>query len=242
MRVGALLTVVPVFSAQNIPHQVRIALGAVAAFLITPVVAPPPFPMDSIISVIAIMMLEVGTGLLLGLICRMVFFAVELASGIITNQMGLSFSPDIDVLSGTRSQAPSTALFMLTTMLLFSLDLHHWFLMGLEKSYTLVPIGGEHLSEALFKTVVLKSSRIFVVGLQISSPMIAISLIISLVFSLLGRAIPQMNVFGESFAIRVLGGLIVFGMTANLMATHIVNYLRRIPSDMLEVAKLLGGG
>jgi flagellar biosynthesis protein FliR len=48
-----------------------------------------------------------------------------------------------------------------------------------------------------------------------------------------------MNVFAESFAVRPLVGLSVFGLTLDLMAQHIMNYLRRLPEDMLRVAQAL---
>ena len=51
-----------------------------------------------------------------------------------------------------------------------------------------------------------------------------------------------MNVFIESFSFRVLAGLAVFGLSLNLMAQHVVNYLRRLPEDVLRVAQLLGAG
>jgi flagellar biosynthesis protein FliR len=55
----------------------------------------------------------------------------------------------------------------------------------------------------------------------------------------LGRAVPQMNVFAESFAVRPLVGLAVFGMTLDLMSQHIMNYMRHLPEDMLRVAQAL---
>jgi hypothetical protein len=51
-----------------------------------------------------------------------------------------------------------------------------------------------------------------------------------------------MNVFHESFAVRTLAGLSVFGLTLQLMSQHIINYLRRLPEDMLSVAHLLSAG
>jgi flagellar biosynthetic protein FliR len=98
------------------------------------------------------------------------------------------------------------------------------------------------LSEVLFHDVVARTAGIFVVAVQISAPVIAVSFIVTLVFSVLGRAVPQMNVFGESFAFRILAGLTVFGLTLNLTAQHISNYLRRLPEDVLRVAQLLGAG
>jgi flagellar biosynthetic protein FliR len=73
-----------------------------------------------------------------------------------------------------------------------------------------------------------------------AAPMIATSFLLNLIMAVLGRAVPQMNVFTESFAFRALAGLTVFGLTLNLMAQHIMNFLRRLPEDVLRVAQLLG--
>ena len=74
-----------------------------------------------------------------------------------------------------------------------------------------------------------------------TAPIIAVSFVINLVFSFLGRAVPQMNVFSESFAVRIIAGLSVFGLSLQLMAQHMLNYLRRLPDDILRVAQLLSG-
>ena len=66
--------------------------------------------------------------------------------------------------------------------------------------------------------IVARSSQMFVIALQLAAPVMAVSFIVSLVFSVLGRAVPQMNVFHESFTIRTLAGLSVFGVTLQLMA------------------------
>jgi flagellar biosynthetic protein FliR len=79
------------------------------------------------------------------------------------------------------------------------------------------------------------------VALQISAPLIAASFVITMVFSVMSRAVPQMNVFVEMFAFRVVGGLIVFGLTLQLSAQYVVNYLNRLPDDFLALAQLMGG-
>ena len=93
----------------------------------------------------------------------------------------------------------------------------------------------------LFATVVGHTSRIFVVALQIAAPTLAVSFIVTLVFSVLSRAVPQMNVFILSFSFRIAGGLAVFGFTLHLTAQHVINYLNRLPDDLLNLAQLMGG-
>jgi flagellar biosynthetic protein FliR len=124
-------------------------------------------------------------------------------------------------------------------MLWLSLDMHHWMLLGFQKTYAYLPIGSAHLSQAFLVDIVARTSGIFGIALQLAAPLLAVSFIISLVFAVLGRAVPQMNVFAESFAVRPLVGLSVFGLTLDLMSQHIVNYLRRLPEDMLKVSQLL---
>jgi flagellar biosynthesis protein FliR len=77
---------------------------------------------------------------------------------------------------------------------------------------------------------------------QMVAPVLACSFLVTLIFSLLGRVVPQMNVFAESFPVKSLAGLFVFGTTCTLMAAHITNYLKRLPGDFLRVAQLLGSG
>jgi len=50
-----------------------------------------------------------------------------------------------------------------------------------------------------------------------------------------------MNVFAESFGIRIAVGLIVFGFTLQISAQYIANSLERIPDDLLGLAQLLEG-
>ena len=59
--------------------------------------------------------------------------------------------------------------------------------------------------------LVQMTGSIFPIGIMIAGPMMTISFVLLLLFSFLGRAVPQMNVFSESFSFRILTGLIVLG-------------------------------
>ena len=242
LRVSAMLAVFPVFSAANFPVQLRLALGALTAALISPALPPPTWQAGDFLGQTGVMAIEVGVGLALGFASRMIFFALDMAGSIAGMEIGLSLPPSLNPMSGTQTTAPATMLNYLAAMLWLSLDMHHWMLAALQKTYTYLPVGGAHLSEILLVDVIARTSQTFLIALQMSAPLLAVSFIISLVFSVLGRAVPQMNVFAQSFSIRILVGLSVFGLTMQLMSQHIVNYLRRLPEDVLRVAQLLGAG
>jgi flagellar biosynthetic protein FliR len=241
VRVSALLAAFPLFSAQNVPVRVRIALGAMIAFLIAPTLPAVSVAGLNLWSLFRLLFMEACVGLVLGFACRMIFFAIEFAGGVIANEMGLQMAASFNPMSNTPSPAPGMILYWLAIMLLLGLDMHHWMLMAFQKSYAVLPVGGAHPGAAVLTDMVARSSRTFVIALEMTAPMIAVSFIITLVFSVLGRAVPQMNVFTESMPVKALAGLMVFGLTCHLMAAHISNALRRLPEDMLRVAQLLAG-
>lgn len=242
-RVSAMLAIFPVFSSTYFPVQLRMALGALLAFFTAATLPPISLPAAAGLgALVGLMAMEICIGLLLGFVGRMIFYALDIAGSVIAMQMGLTLAAELNPLSNVRSDAPGAILNFLAITLFMSLDMHHWFLIGFQRTYDLLPIGAAHLSAGLFTMVVGHTAGLFAAAVQIAAPLIAVSFLITLVFSLLGRAVPQMNVFTESFAFRSLAGMVVFGLTLNLMAEHIANYLHRLPEDMLRVAQMLGKG
>jgi flagellar biosynthetic protein FliR len=239
-RVSAMLAIFPIFSASYVPTRLRIAFGALLALFTTATLPPLTTVSLTLGGLITLLAIEACVGLLLGFVGRLLFYALEMGGTLMSTEMGLMLAADFNPFSEARTAAPATILNFLAITLFMSLNLHHSFLVGFQRTYTLLPIGGAGLSEMLFSDIVARSGGIFLIAVQISAPIIAVSFVISLVFSVLGRAVPQMNVFTESFAFRTLAGLIVFGLTLNLMAQHITNYLNRLPEDMLRVAQILG--
>lgn len=242
LRVSAFLLVLPFFSMANFPVVLRVALSALAALLLTPLLPPVSLRDLSFLSMIGLMVKEVSIGLLLGFISRMVFYAADLAGNVVASELGLNLAAMLNPVSGQSSQAPGMILFFLAAVVMFTLDLHHWVLLGFERTYTVLPIGSGDLSPTLFEAVVQHTGRIFMVALQISAPVIAVSFVVTLVFAVLSRVVPQMNVFAESFSFRIVGGLLVFGFTLQLTAQHVLNYLRRLPEDLMGIAQMLTGG
>jgi flagellar biosynthetic protein FliR len=241
LRVSAFLLVLPFFTMANFPVTMRVALGALISILLAPIL--PPFPLSRLdfISVLGVMAQEVEIGLLLGFVSRLIFYAVDIAGSVISSEMGLNLASIFDPMTQQSSQIAGTILTFLATAIMLTLNLHHWMLLGFEQTYSVLPIGGVHLNNALFENIVTQTSRVFMVALQISAPIIAVSFVIAIIFALLSRAVPQMNVFTEMFGFRIFGGLVVFGFTLQLSAQYVINYLHRLPDDLLNVAQMIGG-
>lgn len=241
VRAGAFLLVLPFFSAVNFPVMMRVALAALTAMLIAPQLPPFPLARLDLLSLFGLMFREVSIGLLLGFVGRIIFFAADIAGMVIASELGLNMGMIFDPATRQSEPIPGLILFLLATLTMLTLDLHHGLLLGFAKTFEVLPIGGGHLSSSLFEIVVGRTAQIFVVALQIAAPVMAVSFVITTVFAVLSRAVPQMNVFAESFGVRIAGGLIVFGFTLQLTAQYVANYLRRIPDDLMSFGYLIGG-
>jgi len=239
VRFSAYLLLFPVTAAQSIPIIVRLGFSATCAFLILPVVPAVPLHDAPLHKLFGLLFVEASTGLSLGLLARFLFYAVEMAGSLISTESGLMLSSNFNPITSSFGSAPGALLHWMTIVLLLTLNLHHWIIIGLQRSYEIIPAGGAHLSELLLSDIVARASGMFVIALQMTAPLLASSFLVTLVFSLLGRAVPQMNVFSESFPVRSIAGLAVFGLTCNLLAQHIVNHLNRIPEDFIRVAQML---
>ncbi len=242
VRGGALFAVFPAFSAQTIPVQLRLGLAALVAFLVGPIIPLTGLDQNTLAGMCRLLFIEAGIGLVLGFVCRLIFFTVDLAGGIISTEMGLMLSSNFSPLTSAALPLPGTILFWLAMMLLLSLNLHHWIIAALQQSYSILPAGGTHLSEVLALQVVERTADIFRVAVQMAAPVMAVSFLVTLLFAVLSRAVPQMNVFAESFPVRCLVGLTVFGLTCGLMGEHIQNWLRAVPEDIVRVTRLLAAG
>jgi flagellar biosynthetic protein FliR len=242
LRVSAMLSIFPIFSSAGFPVQMRLGLGALIAGLVFPMVPAGFVEPSDMFGWAGVMAVEVLAGLVFGFSSRIVFAALDMAGTLISTEIGLQLPANMNPTTQAQTQGPGMILYYLAGLIWLGTDMHHWMLLGFVKTYALLPIGGAHISQILVGEMIHKTSAMFIIALQLTAPILAVSFIISLVCSVLGRSVPQMNVFQESFTLRILAGLTVFGMTMQLMAQHIINYLRALPEDILNLAQMLGKG
>jgi flagellar biosynthetic protein FliR len=102
-------------------------------------------------------------------------------------------------------------------------------------SFELLPIGNYFLHTNPTFEFVREVANVFVLGTLIAAPFIALNFIINISFAVLGKAVPKMNVFITSFAIRILCGLILLVSCILLISSYVLEHSRRSVEVMLDV-------
>ena len=231
--------VFPVLSSSHFPVRLRIALAALIAVIVAPSI--PGIHLDDwgLSELVLLLFKEISVGLVIGFVSRLVFHALEFFAGILGVEVGLNTAAIFNPMTDARSEVFGMVVFNLGAMLLFTLDLHHWMLASFQRTYAAVPIGAAAATMPLYYGFTARVADVFQAGLLMAAPVLAVTFLISVTFALISRAVPTMNVFAESFSFRVLGGLLVFAMTLHLTSQHICNYLRRLPEDVLRLARMM---
>ena len=212
-RISGVMLTAPILSDNNIPPQVKTAITFVLAMVFFPLVAPGGLgPDPDVLRVLVLSLGELGIGLLLGFIGRLLFTGVTLAGEIIGFQMGVGVANVFDPGSQAQVSIIGQVQIIFTLLLFVTLDGHHLFIATLAESYAIVPVGGAALGENTFQFVMGLAGNIFVMGLQLGAPLIVSLLAANFSIGLIARSVPQVNVFVVGFPFTIALGILLLAL------------------------------
>ena len=235
LRASIVLMMLPFFSGRSFPRQFKIGIAVAISLVLTPVVE---FPVAQS-PVTGIVIREVLFGMIFGLAARFVFFAVDLAGQVMSATTGLSmataFNPEI---------GPSTEisqLYTITAMLLFlAADVHHDIIALFVKSYEWLPAGTVNAG-ALFSAGVSFATKIFIIGLKLSAPVVIIMLITNILLGFIYRAVPQMNIFFVGQPVYIFLGLLTMMISLPVFSYVMGGYFTSIKDELGRVIFMMKG-
>jgi len=232
-RASALLIVLPLFVVRSIPRTLRVAFAALLGWIVMPYAAGGVSVPESLLAVVLLVAKEVSIGLLMGLAVRLVFFALDIATQILSVEIGLNPAPEFNSDAGIAGNPLGTGLFYLG-LLIFVSGAHYAVFFAFARSFELVPPGLQAPDGRFVGVVVQHTSRLFTLGLLMSAPVMATNFLVNLTFSVLGRVVPRMNVFVISFSARIAAGLSMLALSIGLIAHYIIQELDAAPELMLH--------
>jgi len=217
-RVGGFIGATPVFSGQQAPNQVKVALVFCCSLVLFPLMqdfipelifTPPTF--------ILFVITEVLIGVLIGLVARLIFTAVEFGGTIIGFQMGFAAANVFDPQNQRQVSLISQFQNVFAILIFLAIGGHFIFLQAAVESYRILPPGGIDLSGDAVPYLMQLASHMFSLGIQFSAPVLAVLLLSGLILGILARTFPQGNVFLLSFPLNIGISFTVIGLTLNLV-------------------------
>jgi flagellar biosynthetic protein FliR len=228
-RVGAMIMTMPGLGDTPAPARVRLAFALLMCLVVTPVVAPslPQVPPD-LGDLGAIVLREVLIGLAIGAVLRTFMAAMAVTGEVISIATTLSFAQKANPTSGQQNTTLATFLSLMAMVLIMSTNLHHYFIGAMVRSYALFPYGHPP-PVGDFATLEIRTvGDAFALGIQMAGPILVFSLIFNLATGLVGRAMPQFQIFFAAAPLHVLLGLSIFALSLGVMGTYWLDRYRDV--------------
>lgn len=209
-RVTGLMLAAPFLSGASIPPRVKLGMAVLLTFLLMPLVAVHRAQLSTA-ALIPSLVGEIGVGVFLGLTLQLFFDAAQLAGQVLGVQMGYSLASVIDPQSQADSPVLSIFLQLIVLLLFIQLQVPHWLLRGLARSFEYLPPGTLSLKLPAVSALFHFAAAMWVAGVQIAAPVLVATIFTDVALGFLGKASPQLPVMFVGLSIKSLLGLAVLG-------------------------------
>jgi flagellar biosynthetic protein FliR len=239
-RITSMLATVPVLGHQAIPPQVKIALGIFLSFVLFPMQSSMAASIDiKIIGMVVLLHQEVIIGMMMGFAVGLIFAGIRYAGELIGFDMGYTIASTFDPETSTSVPIIGEMLYSFMAMIFLLLNGHHFVLQALQLSYRTVPIGHLTLTAAASQKLVAMTGSMFIVAVKFAAPAIVSLFLTNIALAILTRLMPQMNIFGVAFPLKIGVGLIVLSASIPVMVYVFKKLLLTFETNLVELIKVL---
>lgn len=222
MRISALLVTAPLYSSQAVGLRVRIVFALVLTLMVYPMLTWPQIDPSTSAGFEAAVG-EVLLGVTMGLVLQLVTAAVTIGGQSMSASIGLSMANMIDPNLG-NVPVVSQFLVILSALVFLAFGGHAVLVALLIESFRLMPVGQSLLGTTDIESVLRWSSMMFVGGLLIALPVMAVLLLMQIGLGVVTRAAPSLNIFAVGFPALLLAGFLVM-MTSMSSTVYRIEWL-----------------
>jgi flagellar biosynthetic protein FliR len=209
VRIGAIVALLPGFGEQMIPARIR--LGAAVAFtmVVWPMLAPDLIAPDPTRPFLALLLIEAGIGLMLGIAIRLMVVALQLAGSIAAQSTALAqiFGPGA---APDPMPAIGAILMLGGVTLAVAAGLHVKAALAMARSYEILPMGLPVPASDVAAWGTARVAQAFALGFSLAAPFVIAAFAYNLALGAINRAMPQLMVaFVGAPAITAAGLLLL---------------------------------
>jgi len=218
-RISGMFFMSPVFGRRNVPAVFTIGLILALTFITAayyPVYGE-AIDISSYIELAYYLIKELFIGIVMGYVVLLVFSAFLLAGQLVDNQIGFGVVHILDPQTNIQIPLVGNLYNVLAMVLFFAIDGHHTLIKLLMFSFEALPPGKAALAGDIALPLFNMFVEFFVLGFKMAVPAIASALLAEMIFGILVRVIPQMNIFVIGLPFKILIGLVVLFLTVSVL-------------------------
>ncbi|MCM0605715.1 MAG: flagellar biosynthetic protein FliR [Xanthomonadaceae bacterium] len=249
VRYGTLFAIVPILGDRMIPLPIKIlsSLAITAALYPALVKTGSINPEAATIwgsttsTIIYTIALETIFGLALGYCSKLVFDGVQFGANITGNLMGFASASQYDPHQETQTEIIAHLQMTLAMLLFLVMDGHHLFLRAAMDSYKIVGIGSMNMGGMFSKQLIQMTGDTFILGMQLAAPVSVSLFLVNVLYGVMAKNMPQMNILVLSFSISALLGFIILLLTMPEFAAVVTENFGMIYNKLVRVMTVMHG-
>jgi flagellar biosynthesis protein FliR len=240
-RISGFFVSAPVLGSGNIPIAVRAGLAFTISLVLFPTIDTSSFVVpDGGIRFAFVIATEVLFGVLLGFLAMLALEGFRLAGEVFGVQLGFGMMTVLDPSSEEEETLMDVINYLFVILVFLTMEGHHQFLLAMRKSFDILPLGGIHLTDKLVAPFISTSSDLFLISIQISFPLMAAAMVVTVLLGVVSRAVPRMEVFMLSFPVKILVGLAFMAWLLPWLADYVKWVIGELMLYIIKILPLFG--
>lgn len=223
-RIIAMIVILPFIGSSAVPGWAKIGLAFFMSLIVYPlliktqIIPHIPLPMV-ILSVVS----QALIGVIFGFLVLIIFTGVEVAGQLISVQVGFGMISLLNPLvSDQQVSLVSNMLNYLALLILIETSAFFFVIKGIYDSFKTIPLTFTGFSPYIFKYLVNKAGDIFLIGVNLSIPIILAAILLNIIIALMGRLAPQFNIFAVGFPLIIVIGLLMLYISVPYFTDYII--------------------
>lgn len=205
LRAGGMMTFAPFFGSDALPASVKAVFTMVLTAILYSVAPMVQIPMTAA-SWTQVAASEVFVGLMMGLAVHLVFEGVQVAGQLTGMQLGFSLASVIDPMTNIETPVIATLYQMFALLIFMQLNVHHWLLKMLVRSFVYVPVGSGVATLLVTKELLRFAGAMWLIGIQIAAPVVLATILVDVTVGFVSKASPQLPAMSIGISVKNLIG------------------------------------
>ena len=224
-RMGTVMVLMPGIGDSFVSTRVRLLFALAFTAALAPAVADYLPQITSNAQLMWVILSEMVVGFFIGTITRIFLAALDTGGMLIGMQLGLGNAMVFNPQMASQGSIIGAFLSVAGSVLIFATDLHHMLIFGMVDSYKSFPAGEVPMVDGMAQTITQAVSQSFAIGFYMAAPFIVVSLFLYIAMGVLGRLMPQIQVFILALPLQIaLGTLVFFASFSTLMLYWLTQY------------------
>lgn len=243
-RLIPILTLNPMLGGHVMPQNAKIGFSLmIAALVYQPVLASFSHPVpEAFLPYVALLIKEILFGTALGYLSSLVFYAIQTGGRIIDMSRGASMAFMLAPQTEGQVSYLGEMQFQFSIVLFFALNGHRLFFQAIFQSFDLVPLVDfpdfVKLTGPTIHLLAWSSGQVLHIAVLLAAPVVVAMLLTDLVFGIINRVSPQINVFFLAMPVKMMLGLVVVLFVMGFLSEQMAGYFSGMIRDVSQLIRI----